>query len=54
MLSDSHIVKFQKLFKAQFGEELTREQAVEKAEKLLGIVRLVHRPIKRRKEFAND
>jgi hypothetical protein len=44
-LSEEHITKFQKLYKAHFGEELSRAEAYEKGMKLLHLVELIYKPI---------
>jgi len=59
MLSDQQIIKFQKLYKAHFGKDISRAEAIEKGIKLIRLVELVYKPItkaeyqrvqKRRKE----
>ena len=45
MLSDKKITVFQALYKKHFNEELSKEEAYEKAAKLLRMVQLVYRPI---------
>lgn len=48
MLSDEQIKKFQGLYKKQFGEEISREEAYEKGSRLLRLVELIYRPIRKR------
>ena len=45
MLTDAQIVKFQMLYKEQFGKEISRQEALEKGIKLVRIVELVYKPI---------
>lgn len=45
MLSEERIIKFQALYKKNFGQELTREEAYEKGAKMLRIVQLTYKPI---------
>jgi hypothetical protein len=45
MLSDERIAKFQALYKKHFSQELTKEDAYEKAVKLIRMVQLVYKPI---------
>ena len=45
MLSDAQIIKFQMLYKEQFGKEISREEALEKGIKLMRLVQIVYKPI---------
>ena len=45
VLSDNAISKFQAIYKARFGKEISREEAVEKGIKLLRLVELVYKPM---------
>ena len=47
MLSEQQITQFQQLWKKKFGEEIDRDFALEKATKLIEIIKLVYRPIKK-------
>ena len=44
-LSDEDIIKFQALYKEQFGKEITREAAYESGIKLLRLMSLVYKPM---------
>jgi len=47
MLSEKQIHEFQRIWKKKFGEEIDRDFALEKATKLIEIIKLVYRPIKK-------
>lgn len=53
LLSDEKISKFQTLYKARFGAELSREEAAEQYMALIRLVQLTYRPItkKQHEEF---
>lgn len=44
-LKDEDLIKFQELYKSHYNMELSREDAYEKAMKLLRLVQIVYRPI---------
>lgn len=44
-LTDEDIVKFQALYKSEFGMEISREEAYEKGIKLLRLVSAVYKPM---------
>ncbi len=44
-LSDEDIVKFQTLYKSEFGIEISRENAYEKGIKLLQLMSAVYKPM---------
>ena len=44
-LSDEDIVKFQVLYKSEFGVEISREDAYEKGIKLLRLMSIVYKPM---------
>ena len=48
VLSDKNIADFQAIYKARFGKEISREEAIEKGIKLLRIVELVYKPMTER------
>jgi len=63
MLSEKDIAEFQKIYKEQFGKEISKEDAYAKGVKLLRLVQLVYQPItqeqynklqQRRKEGENN
>lgn len=43
MLTDEQIIKFQKLWKLKFNEELSREQALEYGMNLVRLLQIVYR-----------
>ena len=46
MLTDEEITKFQLLYKNRFGEEISREEAIVRGEKLIRLVRTVYQRLK--------
>lgn len=47
MLSEESVEKFRELYRARFGEEISKDEAYERGTRLLNLVRLVYRPIPR-------
>jgi len=47
MLTDIDITKFQTLFKEEFGREISREEAIEQATKLISLMSHVYKPMTR-------
>lgn len=45
VLSDEDIVKFQALYKSEFGMEINRDDAYEKGIKLLGLMSVIYKPM---------
>jgi hypothetical protein len=45
VLSDEDILKFQALYKGEFGMDISREDAYEKGIKLLGLMSAVYKPM---------
>lgn len=45
VLSDEDIVKFQALYKSEFGMEISKEDAYEKGVKLLRLMSIVYKPM---------
>lgn len=45
VLTDEEIVKFQALYKSEFGMEISREDAYEKGIKLLRLMTVVYKPM---------
>ncbi|MFA5431678.1 MAG: hypothetical protein WC319_02200 [Candidatus Paceibacterota bacterium] len=45
VLSDEDILKFQALYKSEFGMDISREDAYEKGIKLLGLMSAVYKPM---------
>lgn len=46
MLPDEAIKEFQEIYKKEFGEEISKEEACERAERLFGLFKAVYKPIK--------
>jgi hypothetical protein len=46
MISKEQLEKFKIIYKNQFGEELSDQEALEKATKLLNMMKVIYRPIK--------
>jgi len=44
-LSDKDITNFKTLYRSEFGMEISREDALEKGIKLLGLMSVVYKPI---------
>jgi hypothetical protein len=51
-LSDEDISKFQALYRSEFGFDISREEACEKAHKLLRLMSLVYRPMTKEEREA--
>lgn len=45
MLSEQSVSNFQKLYRARFGKEITRDEAYEKGTRLLRMIELVYKPM---------
>lgn len=45
VLTDEDIMKFQALYKSEFGMEISREDAYEKGVKLLRLMSIVYKPM---------
>jgi aldehyde:ferredoxin oxidoreductase len=45
MLSDEQITQFKMLYKKHFGEEISQEDARERGEKLIRLLKLVYKPM---------
>jgi hypothetical protein len=45
VLTDEDIVKFQTLYKSEFGMEISKEDAYEKGVKLLRLMSIVYKPM---------
>ena len=44
VLSDENILKFQALYKSEFGMEISKEDAQKKGTKLLQLISIVYKP----------
>ncbi|MGB2762136.1 MAG: hypothetical protein WBC21_01190 [Minisyncoccales bacterium] len=47
MISKESLEKFKKIYKKRFGEDISDQVALEKATKLLNLVKAVYRPMTR-------
>ena len=45
VLSDKKIADFQAIYKARFGKEISREEAIEKGIKLLRLIEIIYKPM---------
>lgn len=45
MISKEQLEKFKEIYKNQFGEELSDQDALEKATKLLNMMKVIYRPL---------
>ena len=45
ILSDKKITDFQAIYKARFGKEISREEAIEKGIKLLRLIEIIYKPM---------
>ena len=49
-LSKEAIEEFRKIYKKKFGKDISYQEALEKGNKLLALVRAVYKPIKQDKQ----
>lgn len=54
MLTDSDIIQFQKLYKEQFGADITRENAYEQGLKLVTLMLHVYKPMTKQESDRID
>lgn len=45
LLSDKHILEFQEMYLKRFGKQISREEAYNKAIKLIELVEIVYQPV---------
>lgn len=45
LLSDKHILEFQEMYKRHFKEDISKEEAYDKAIKLIELVEIVYQPL---------
>lgn len=45
LLTDKQIAKFQAIYKARFGKEISRAEALEKGIKLLRMMQIIYKPM---------
>lgn len=45
ILSDKNISDFQAIYKARFGKEISRQEAIEKGIKLLRLIEIIYKPM---------
>lgn len=53
MLTQDQIQQFQLLYKKRFGEEISREEAIEKGMKLVDLIKLTYKPNENELEKTN-
>ena len=53
-ISKEELEEFKKIYKEEFGEDLSDEEAREVAQRLLGFIKLVYRPLPKDKEPEED
>ena len=49
-ISEEMIVEFQRLYKKEFGEDISRADAIEKGTKLARLVEIVYKPITKKEQ----
>ena len=56
MLNRSQVEKFQEIYRREYGKEISYEEALENAIKLVEMVRQIYKPIKKEdyENFIND
>lgn len=54
MLSEEMVLKFQKLYKEKFGEEISKEEAYEQGIKLLKLIQVIYRPLPKKQTINKD
>lgn len=55
VLTDENIIKFQELYKNNFGIEVSKEEAYEKGIKLVNLLSLIYKPIsEKEKKETNE
>ena len=47
MLSEEAVLEYQQIYKKEFGEEISLEEAKEQGTKLLKLFSIIYRPIKK-------
>lgn len=45
MLSDEAIAEYQKIYKKQYGKDLTKEEAIAQGIRLLNLFKIIYKPI---------
>lgn len=45
MLTDEHITKYQAIYRARFGREISREEARDQGTKLVRLMQLIYQPM---------
>ena len=49
MLSEEMVEKFRELYRARFGEEISKEEALIQGMALLNMMKIIHRPLPKEK-----
>lgn len=50
-ITDEKIEEFRKIYKEEYGEEISREEAYERAVKLLQLMKIAYRPFRNKEEY---
>jgi len=45
MLTETQLTKFQDIYRKHFGEEISREKALEEGIKLVNLMKIIYKPI---------
>ena len=45
MLSEEQVTKFQQIYKARFGRDISRDEAYDKGIKLLRLIEIIYKPM---------
>ncbi len=51
-LSDEQVAKFQAIYKARFGKEISKQEAIEKGIKLVRLMEICYRPMTEQQQVA--
>lgn len=51
-LSDEQVAKFQAIYKARFGKEISKQEALEKGIKLVRLLEICYRPMTEQQQAA--
>lgn len=54
MLSKKAIDEFKAIYKKEFNEDLSYEEALEKGTKLINLFKVIYSPIPKKKEFVKN
>lgn len=54
MLSQKAIEEFKEIWKAEYGQDLSEQEAMEKAERFILLFKAIYRPIQLNKEYEQN